>query len=62
MKNTFEQNLEKLNGIVGKLNSGGCALEESIELYEEGKKLLDACETQLKNAETKIRVAENFDE
>lgn len=62
MKNTFEQNLEKLNEIVNRLNSGGCALEESITLYEEGKKLLEACETQLKNAEVKIRVAEHFDE
>ena len=62
MKNTFEQNLDKLNKIVEKLNSGGCALEESISLYEEGKKLLEACEMQLKSAETKIRVAEKVDE
>ena len=59
MKNTFEQNLDKLNEIVGKLNSGGCALEESIALYEEGKKLLEACEIQLKSAETKIKIAEH---
>lgn len=50
----FEQALKELEDIVGKLESGDVALEESISLYERGEKLKKHCEKQLKSAEQRI--------
>ncbi len=61
MKSTFEQNMAQLNEVVTKLSSGGCGLEEAIELYEQGKKLLETCEIQLNSAQVKLTVAEQKD-
>ena len=38
-KDTFEDRLERLKDVVGKLESGDLALEEGVSLYKEGLKL-----------------------
>ena len=38
-ENSFETNLQKLEIIVEKLESGEIGLEESVQLYEEGMKI-----------------------
>lgn len=51
---TFELALKELEEIVGKLESGGAALDESIALYERGAALKAHCEAKLKSAQEKI--------
>ena len=51
---TFEQAMAELEEVVGKLERGDVALEESITLYERGAQLRKRCETKLKEAEEKV--------
>lgn len=51
---SFEKALEELERIVGRLERGDVALEESIEIYERGEALRARCDTLLKAAELKI--------
>ena len=50
----FEDAMQKLSGIVEKLESGEGSLDEMLRLYEEGMKLVKACETQLDAYEATI--------
>ena len=54
-KLTFEQALEKLESIVERLESGGISLDESIEAFEEGQKLVQFCLKKLQTAEKKVK-------
>jgi exodeoxyribonuclease VII small subunit len=51
---TFEEALKELEVVVGKLERGDVALEDSIALYERGAALKAACEKKLADAEEKI--------
>ncbi len=51
---SFEQAMAELEQVVGKLERGDVALEESIKLYERGAELKKRCETKLKEAEEKV--------
>ena len=51
----FEKALERLEGIVEKLESGSVALSESVKLFEEGIALRKRCLELLQEAETKIK-------
>lgn len=51
---SFEQAMKELEQVVGKLERGDAALEESITLYERGAELKKRCETKLKEAEEKV--------
>jgi exodeoxyribonuclease VII small subunit len=51
---TFEEALRELETVVGKLERGDVALEDSIALYERGSALKAACEKKLAEAEEKI--------
>jgi len=55
-KLSFEQGLEKLREIVEKVESGRVGLEESIQQYELGCKLIQHCRTILDRAEHRIEV------
>jgi exodeoxyribonuclease VII small subunit len=52
---TFEQAFTELEETVGKLESGGLALEESLALFERGQALAARCGKQLDEAELKIK-------
>jgi len=52
---TFEAALERLEAIVGRLEDGEIPLEESIEAYAEGTRLVRRCLEKLDRAETMIR-------
>ena len=54
-ENNFEKNLQKLELIVEKLESGEIGLEESVQLYEEGMKIKKICDSKLKNIEMQIK-------
>jgi len=55
-KLTFEQALEKIEGIVAEIEEGKVPLEESIAKYEDGIKLIKQCRTILDAAEKRIQV------
>lgn len=51
---SFEAALKQLEEIVGKLERGDVALEESIAIYERGEALKRRCETLLGQAEERV--------
>ena len=53
---TFETQLEKLEEIVGQLESGELNLDDSLKKFEEGVKLFKSCKGKLSKAEKKIAV------
>lgn len=53
-KLSFEEALEKLEGIVESMENGDLALEELVTQFEEGSALLKSCNKRLKDAELKI--------
>jgi exodeoxyribonuclease VII small subunit len=50
----FEDAFERLSEIVELLETGEAGLEESLELYAEGMKLVQICGLKLSEAEKKI--------
>jgi len=52
---TFEEAFERLEQVVRKLESGDSALEESLELFEEGIRLTRVCSGKLDAAEGRMR-------
>lgn len=51
---SFEQAMAELEKVVGQLERGDVALDESIALYERGAELKKRCEAKLKEAEEKV--------
>lgn len=51
---SFEDAIRELEQVVGKLERGDVALEESIALYERGAALKKRCEAKLGEAEEKV--------
>lgn len=52
----FEQDLERLEQIVGALEEGGLSLEQSLKQFEAGIRLARKCEKALREAERKIEI------
>ena len=53
-KMSFEDAIKELETVVGQLERGDVALDESIALYERGAALKARCEAKLKEAEEKV--------
>jgi len=51
---SFEDALNELEGIVGRLERGDAPLEESITIYQRGAALKAHCEGKLKDAQMKV--------
>ena len=51
---SFEEAMKELETVVGQLERGDVALEQSIKLYERGAALKKRCEAKLKEAEEKV--------
>lgn len=51
---SFEAALKRLEEIVRRLESGEASLDESIDLYGEGDRLRQQCESRLQAAQAKI--------
>ena len=51
---SFEENLEELEAIVKKLESGEVPLDEAIDKFNEAMKLAKKCNEKLKNAEESV--------
>ena len=53
-KKTFEENMLRLEAIVAQLEKGEAPLDESLQLFEEGPKLIGECRTALDKAEQQV--------
>lgn len=51
---TFEENIARLEEIVGALEKGDAHLADSLNLFEEGTRLVAACEKMLNEAEQQV--------
>ncbi len=51
---SFEASLDELEKMVKELEGGDLALERSLELFEKGMNLSEACRKQLEHAETRV--------
>ena len=51
---SFEDAMKELEQVVGQLERGDVALEDSIKLYERGAALKKRCEEKLREAEEKV--------
>lgn len=52
----FETCLEELEKVVKELEAGDLSLDRSLELFERGMTLSDACRKQLEEAETRVEM------
>ena len=53
-KPTFEKSVERLEGLIQAMENGDTPLADLVAKFEEGSKLLNHCQAQLKEAELKI--------
>ncbi len=51
---TFEESIARLEEIVSLLERGDAQLADSLALFEEGTKLVNACSAMLDSAEQKV--------
>ena len=52
----FEQAFSRLEAILEEMNSSSVELENALKLYEEADKLIETCQSKLKNAEQKVEL------
>ncbi|MEJ2078570.1 MAG: exodeoxyribonuclease VII small subunit [Acidobacteriota bacterium] len=52
----FEEALGRLEAIVGRLEAGDLALEEAVNLFEEGMQISRFCGDRLDEAERKVEI------
>jgi exodeoxyribonuclease VII small subunit len=55
-KQSFEEDLKRLQKIVEELSSGKLTLGESLKKYEEGIKLAESCSKELQGVERKVEL------
>jgi len=53
---SFETCLDELDKVVKQLEAGDLPLEKSLELFERGMGLSDACRKQLEEAESRVEI------
>ncbi|MEA2039040.1 MAG: exodeoxyribonuclease VII small subunit [Thermodesulfobacteriota bacterium] len=52
----FEDQMQRLEGIVQGLESGELSLEDALKHFEEGMKLVKFCSDKLEEAEEKVNI------
>ena len=58
---SFEEAFRRIEEIARQLEDGRTELEASFKLFEEGKKLLRICHTQLDKAEKQLKILTEVD-
>jgi exodeoxyribonuclease VII small subunit len=56
---SFEISIDKLEQTIKQMESGKLSLEESLSKFEEGVKLINDCQSTLKNAQQRIQILNN---
>lgn len=54
MKSNYQNLSDQLEEILAKLQRPDIQVDEAVDLYEQGLKIVKQCEAQLKSAENKI--------
>lgn len=54
---SYEQARDELVSVVGRLETGGASLEESLALWERGEQLATRCESWLEGARRRLDAA-----
>lgn len=57
-KNTIEQNFEQLEEILRNMQSEDVTLDKSFELYNQGLKLVQDCNSKIDTIEKQIKIIE----
>lgn len=52
---TFEENLSRLNEIVGQLENNKLPLDKALEIYKEGVDLSVECKKEIENAKLSVK-------
>ena len=55
-KQSFEDDLKRLQKIVEELSSGKLSLQDALKKYEEGVKLAQGCSQELNEAQRKVEL------
>ena len=55
-KQTFEERLMQVEGLISEMESGALPLEDALKRYEEGMQALAALEKELASAQQKLTV------
>lgn len=55
-RQSFEEDVKRLQKIVEELSSGRLTLGESLKIYEEGIKLAQSCSAALSDAQRKVEL------
>ena len=58
---SFEEALNELEALVGRMESGELSLEESLASFERGIALTRHCQQALQNAEQKVQILTHND-
>ena len=53
-KQSFEQAMEELEGLIAKMEGGDLSIEESLAAYERGVELTRRCKQILENARQRV--------
>ena len=56
---TFEENMQRLELIVRRMEQGDVPLEESLKLFQEGTELVRKCTELLDNAKMQVQLVTN---
>ena len=56
---SYEEAYQDLEALVARMESGELPLEESVALYERGRKLSAHCQALLEEAELKIKLVDD---
>lgn len=56
----FEQSMSRIDEIITYLENGEISLEQSLELYQEGVKLISNCRNELEKAELLVTVSDSI--
>lgn len=52
----YEEAMQKLEKVVGRLETDEVSLEESLELFEQGVKLMQTCHQRLNEIESRVQL------
>lgn len=61
-KQSFEENLARLEEIVAEMEGGTAELDKLLSLFEEGVSLVKACSASLDKAEQKVKLVKEIGE
>ena len=58
-KRSFEERLQEVQGIIGRIEEGRLPLEDSVRQFEEGMKTLAALDEELKDMNRRLTVLQD---